>query len=195
MKKVLGLLLGLGFVVSVLAGCSGFGQSAPVSYSPAAYGQNGVCYYVNSPAEVVALQNAGLCPRTWVAGPMPDYWLNEYYPYYSSPVYYTSYVPVRLRATYVRTEHTYYAAHSSAIRTASSKATYKSSSGGTVKGTTVIKSKSTFGSGTAGTSFGSGKRSGSTSGYTGSSGSRTSSRSGGSSFGSTTRTSLGGGKR
>lgn len=159
MKKLIGLLLGLGIVLTLVSACSG---SQPVSYTPAAYGQNGVCYYVNTPAEVTALQAAGLCPRSWVAGPMPMSWLDMYYPYYDSGAYYNLYVPARLRATYIHTEHTYYVTHSSAIRSASSKAVYKSSSGGTVRGSTIIKSKSITGSGSAGTSFGSGKRSSTT---------------------------------
>jgi hypothetical protein len=170
--KALVALGGLAVAGTLLTAC---GSDQPQTYAPAAYGQNGVCYYVDSPAEVVALQNAGLCPRNWVAGPMPGYWLNEYYPYYDSPSYYNSYVPVRYRAGYVRTEATYYKTHTSAIRTASSRAVYKSSSGSTVKGSTILKGKTTFGSGTSfgtsGAKYGSGSlRSGTRSGTTSRSG-------------------------
>lgn len=185
MKKIILSLLGLVFGISILSAC---GSGQPATYAPAAYGVPGHCYFVNSQAEAIALQNAGLCPRSWVPTVMPLSWEEEYYPFYSSPAYYNTYVPVRARHAYVRTETTFYRAHTSSIRTASARATYRSSTGGTVRGTTIIKSKTSFGSGTSfgssGSKYGSGSLrsrtgTGSSSGYS----SRTSSRSGGGSFG------------
>lgn len=150
-----------------------------VSYEPYAYGANGQCYYVQSPAEAIALEAAGLCPSGWVPAPMPAYWLNEYYLYYSSQAYYTHYVPVRIRTHYVTTERAYGTSHRAVIASAASKARYTGSDGSTATGTVVAR-KAKVGSGSAGTTFGSGKRG--TSGYT--SGTSTSN-------GST----LGGGKR
>jgi hypothetical protein len=187
MKKLLGLLLGLGFVVSLVSGCAGSGQQ---TYAPAAYGQNGQCYYVDSPAEAIALQNAGLCPRTWVPTLMPMAWHEMYYGFYDSPGYYNVYVPSRYRTVYVHHEVSFGRSYKSSISHLASRGTYKSSSGSTVTGKTILKGKSTFGSGTSfgtsGSKYGSGSLrsgtrsgSGSTGGYT----SRTSTRSGGSSFG------------
>lgn len=192
MKKIILTLLGLIAAVITVTACSP--DASTVSYTPAAYGQNGQCYYVNSPAEAIALQNAGLCPRSWVPTQMPQSWEEEYYPYYSSPGYYDVYVPARYRTVYVSRVNTFGHVHVTQIRTSSAKARYRSSSGGTVSGTTVVKSKVRFGSGTAGTSFGSGKRSSTTSGTSFGSGKRSSTSTTRTSFGSSSR-SFGGGKR
>jgi hypothetical protein len=109
-----------------------------------------------------------------------------YYPYYSSPAYYNVYVPARVRTVYVTRERSFGTTYRTQISARSKTATYRSSNGGTVKGSQVAGSKARFGSGSAGTSHGSGSlRSGSgSSGYksgSGSSGYKSgSSRSGGS---------------
>ena len=79
---------------AALPGC---GASQPVTYAPAAYGISGQCYYAQDPAEAVALENAGLCPRSWVPTLMPLAWHEMYYGYYDSPVYYSRYVPASRR--------------------------------------------------------------------------------------------------
>jgi hypothetical protein len=130
-------------VTAALAvGCS----SQPLTYAPAAYGANGDCYYVNSAAEAIALEAAGLCPRSWAPTLMPVAWEDEYYSYYDSPAYYDTYVPSRARTVYVRTETTFGKTNRTAITARSKLATYKSSAGKTVKGTQVT-SKTQFGSG------------------------------------------------
>lgn len=130
-------------VTAALAvGCS----SQPLTYAPAAYGANGDCYYVNSPAEAIALQAAGLCPRSWVPTLMPVVWEDEYYSYYDSSAYYDTYVPARVRTVYVRTETTFGKTNRTAIASRSKTATYRTSTGMTVKGTQVT-SKTQFGSG------------------------------------------------
>jgi len=152
----------------IVTGC---GSSQPVTYAPAAYGVPGHCYYVSSPAEAVALEQAGLCPSSWAATPMPATWLEAYYPFYDSPSYYDVYVPARARTVYITRESTFGRSHQSAIRTLASKARYRSSTGGTVTGTQVRTQKARFG---PGTSFGStGNRYGGGSARTGTS-SRTS---------------------
>lgn len=156
-KSRLALLAGGALIAGGAAtACS----SQPVAYEPAAYGANGTCYYIQSPAEAYALQQAGLCPRGWGIGMAPLYWQEMYWPYYSSPAYYGVYVPSPLRTTYVSVERTFYNQHTSAVRTASSTASYRSSTGKTVTGKTVIASKAQFGSGksfsTAAGQYGSG---------------------------------------
>lgn len=160
------LLVGALTAIAALAGCS---SGTPVSYAPAAYGQNGDCYYVDSPAEATALLAAGLCPAGWVAYPAPLVWRESYYPYYSSPAYYGRYVPVSYRTVYVTHETTFHTTYSSAITTASSKATYKTSTGKTVTGTTA-KMKFSTGSGSNSTMGGGSLRGGSTKASSGGSG-------------------------
>lgn len=165
------------------AGCGSLGSGQAVTYAPAAYGANGQCYYVSSPAEAVALQQAGLCPRSWIPAPMPLSWEEEYYDYYDSPAYYGTYVPAGYRTVYVSRERSFGTRYRTTIVTLSRSATYRSSSGGTVKGSTVT-GKTRFGSGCsfscAGTKYGSGSlRSGSSK-----TGTSSGSRSGGSRSGS-----------
>lgn len=118
-----------------------------MTYAPAAYGIPGHCYYVDDPAEAIALQHAGLCPRSWVPTLMPSAWHEEYYSYYDSPAYYTHYVPVRQRAVYVSTQRSYGTRYRSAISSLASRAKYRGSDGSTATGTKVAKAK--FGSGTS----------------------------------------------
>ena len=153
---------------AALPGC---GASQPVTYAPAAYGISGQCYYAQDPAEAVALENAGLCPRSWVPTLMPLAWHEMYYGYYDSPVYYSRYVPASRRTVYVSRQRSFGSTYKSRITTLSRTATYRGSNGGTVKGTKVGKAQ--FGSGTAGTSLGGGSRN-----RTGTSGSGTRSRTG-----------------
>jgi hypothetical protein len=150
--------------------------TGPLTYAPAAYGVSGHCYYVNSPAEAVALQAAGLCLQSWAPTPMPSAWEDEYYSYYDSPAYYDTYVPVKVRTVYVQRETTFGKSNRTAITARSKSATYKSSAGTIVKGTSVT-AKTRFGSGksfgTSGQKYGGGSlRSGGSAG-SGSSSSKT----------------------
>lgn len=194
--KTLRTLIGAAVVAALamtVAGCSG--SHAPVTYAPAAYGVAGHCYYVDDPAEVAALQRAGLCPAAWVATPMPLAWHEEYYDYYDSSAYYDTYVPVATRTVYVHRQATFRTAHRAAITASAKKATYRSSSGQLVKGSKVTAGKARFGSGTSfgttGKKYGSGSlrnnsgtsgtklgRSGTSGGLSGTSG-RTTGRTGG----------------
>ena len=169
-----------------LAGCGG-GQ--PVQYAPAAYGVTGQCYYVDSPAEAVALQAAGLCPSAWVPTLMPLLWHQQYYAYYSSSAFYGSYVGSSYRTVYISHSTTFQHSYSNEISAASASAKYKGSDGKTYTGN-KIKSGS-FSNGVKG--FGGGKKCGLaapdmsvfTKGGGGSGGSSGGSRSGGSYGGGT----------
>jgi hypothetical protein len=170
------------------AGCASTGQ--PVTYAPAAYGVPGHCYYVDSPAEALALRAAGLCPAAWTPTPMPLTWEEEYWDYCDSPAYYGTYVPVSARTVYIHRETAFGRTYRTAIAARSRTATYRSSSGTLVKGT-HLTGKTRFGSGTsfgsAGQKYGSGSlrsRSGTAGGSVTSRGTTSGSRSGGFSGGS-----------
>lgn len=183
-RKAAGLLATVGLAAALTAGCSSQAP-APLTYAPAAYGVPGHCYYVDDPAEVRALQDAGLCPRSWAPTLMPAAWEEEYYAYYDSPAYYDTYVPARARTAYVQRAGSFGHTYKTAITTRSKTATYRTSSGTTVKGSQVT-GKVKFGSGksfgASGQKYGGGSlRSGSSktvtskSGSTGSNSSRSSS--------------------
>jgi hypothetical protein len=168
---------------AIVTGC---GASQPVTYAPAAYGVPGHCYYVNSPAEAVALEHAGLCPSSWVPTVMPLAWHEQYWDYYDSPAYYGTYVPARVRTVYVHRETTFGRTYRTVIATRAKTATYRSSTGKTVKGT-VVTGKAKFGSGTSfgttGRKYGGGSARTGTSSRTSRTGTSTGSRSTGRSFG------------
>lgn len=137
------------------------GTTAVVTYAPAAYGVPGHCYYIDYPAEATALIAAGLCPSSWVATQAPLSWEEEYDDYYSSPAYYTRYVPAAYRTVYVRTETTFRTTYRVQIASASKSATYKGSNGTTVTGSAPTL-KFTSGSGQVTTNGGGSLRVGST---------------------------------
>lgn len=152
-RRIAALITGLFIAVAALAGCS---HPAAVSYAPAAYGmQVGSvydCYYVSDPLEVQTLVTNGYCPAGSVPTRMPESWLDEYFSYYDSPVYYNTYVPASYRTAYVSTYHTYYVQHTTVINTASKSATWKGSNGKTVSGSQVNTAKMKFSTGSGSTS-------------------------------------------
>lgn len=197
------------FIVAAVAatltmlGLGACGGGHPTTYTPAAYGQNGYCYYINSPAEALALQSSGLCPHSWAPLLAPLAWQQMYYPYYSSPAYYNHYVPVGVRTVYISHERSFGSTYRSQIATASKSASYRGSNG---KVTTYNKistgggTRTSFGTKTStrcdvvrgallktkfqrggGGGFGGGSRSGGSSGGGTRSGSSSTSRSGSSS--------------
>lgn len=122
--------------------------SDDLSYAPMAYGENGHCYYVTDPAEVVDLQQAGLCPHSWTPAIMPLVWHEMYYAYYDSASYYDHYVPSSRRTYYKATVITRFeTTYKTEITKYSSKAKYKGSDGKQYSATQV-KSKG-FSSGSA----------------------------------------------
>ena len=146
MRKLILALVSLALAAAALAGC---GSSQPVTYTPAAYGVPGHCYYVDDPAEAYALRAAGLCPHSWAPTVMPLAWHEQYYGYYDSPAYYGHYVPAGARTGYVRQQTSFGHAYHTVIAKASKTATYRSSAGGTVSGSKITVSKAKFGSGTS----------------------------------------------
>lgn len=91
-------LAAIAAAIALTAGCA-----TEDGYTPAmtSYGERGACYYVDDPAEAVALQAAGLCPVNWIPAPMPYSWRSQYAWYYDSPGYYNTYVPQARRSVYV----------------------------------------------------------------------------------------------
>lgn len=154
MRKTLFALM---LVVGLLTGC---GRGHPVAYRPIAFGENNQCYYVQNPAEVIALQQQGLCDPSWAPAVMPSYWHMRYWNYYSSPAYYTVYVPAPSRAAYSTAERSWGSGHQAEISTAARQATYKGSNGKTVTAEKIGAAK--FGGGArfgpTGTKFGGGAR-------------------------------------
>jgi hypothetical protein len=143
---LLAALVTLGIAAS---GCHGSTPSAQnVTYAPAAYGvQVGTqfrCYYADDPGEVTALINSGLCPHNSVAYPMPLSWEEEYWAYYSSPSYYSVYMPSQYRSHYTSVTVVHFSStYKTQITSAESSAKYKGSNGSLVTGTSKVK----FGSG------------------------------------------------
>lgn len=155
MNKTLGVLIG---AVMMVAGLTACGNSDAV-YRPAAYGENGHCYYVDSPDEVYGLQRDGYCPNTWVPMLMPTYWHLMYAPYYSSPAYYGTFVPASRRTTYITVQKTYVNTHQSQIKSAVKSAKYKDAkTGKTVPGSKFGTRTFTGGTGRGGFGSGSGRK-------------------------------------
>lgn len=164
--RTLAATLGVGILATTTACSMGSTGDDPVTYTPAAYGVSGHCYYIDNPAEAIALRAAGLCPSGWAPTLMPLAWHEEYAAYYDSPAYYGTYVPVRYRTVYVSHVTVFQTRYRTQISSASSRAVYRSSSGGTVSGS-KLGSKVSFGSGRSssaksGTSGNTGAKSGTT---------------------------------
>jgi len=184
-KIIAGALTAAGLAAGLSACGSGWDDSAPVTYAPAAYWQTvsnvRECYYLTSTQEAYNLMAAGLCPAGSMPTPMPMSWEEEYWDYWSSPVYYNTYVPTSYRSHYtsvtiVTLNHS--SSFQRGVSTLSSRAVYKSSTGGTVTGSKV--STTSFGSGSrTTTSYGGGSRSNSNSSSSGSRSSYSVSRSAG----------------
>lgn len=125
-------------------GSSTGSSSAPLTYAPAAYGQQAGkvfdCYYISWPSEGASLEAAGLCPVGSMATPMPLSWEQEYWAWYSSPAFYNAYVPAADRSTYTRVTVVHFSStYKTQISSAEARAVYKSSSGTRVTGTSKLK--------------------------------------------------------
>ena len=125
MRKQVLAIAAAGALALPLAGC---GQGTQ-TYQPAAYGQNGQCYYVQSPYEAQQLINQGLCPQGWSPYPMPLYWHEEYDPYYGSQAYANRYVQPAKKAAYLAAATAFYKSHKTQIDAAVKKAAYKLKNG------------------------------------------------------------------
>jgi hypothetical protein len=143
---------------TVLAGCGK--DEKKVAYRPTSFGENGQCYYVDHPDEALALQRNGLCDPSWAPTVMPVYWRQMYHPYYASPAYYRSYVPVATRTVYVDRQKTWGSANRTAIAEKAKGATYLGSNGKTVAAEKIGATKYGAGNrfGDPATKFGGGSR-------------------------------------
>lgn len=154
-SKLAALSLGTIAASAALAGC---GSSAPAHAPMASYGMNGACYYVYSPQEAYNLMSQGLCAANAPVLQAPQSWLDEYYYYYDSPLYYDTFVPPMYRHYYRVTYMPNYYRHDHArIAQLSRRATYYAANG---KKVTNVTSTAKFGSGSsfgsAGQRYGSG---------------------------------------
>lgn len=149
---LIAVVVGLFILMIYAIATENHASAAEMEYSPAAYGQNGQCYYVNNPAEAIALQQAGRCPSYWVPTIMPVYWHETYFLYYGSPRYYDHFVGASYRTTYINEVHTFETVHRTEIVQRQNSATWKGSDGKTVDGKTVanqVKSGQTSFNGTS----------------------------------------------
>lgn len=129
------LLVALIASVGLLAtACGGDDNPCGGDCRPSSYGENGRCYYVDSPAEVNGLWERNYCPRTWVPYPMPIYWHDRYAPYYAGPGYYNTFVPVAQRPVYISQQATYVNSRQGEIKSAVAQASYQGANGKTVPG-------------------------------------------------------------
>lgn len=138
-------------LIPLLAACGG---SDDVAYVPAAFGEDGKCYYVEDADEVRVLRDDDLCERSWTPTPAPPYWLFLYMPYFSSPAYYDRYVPAQRRSGWQTRSTTFTQQNKTQIDAAQKTAKYRGSDGKTYTGAKVKPGQ--FGSGNKG--FGNGTR-------------------------------------
>ncbi len=139
--------LAVGLATAVMAvGLTGCGpQEEPQDYQPAAYGEDGKCYFVDDADEVVSLKDDDLCDDNDIAVQAPLPWLFLYMPYYSSPAYYDRHVSPAKRSVYKTTTSGFSTKYASDIKAAAPRASYKNSAGTTVKGDKVAPTR--FGGG------------------------------------------------
>lgn len=149
----------MGLLAIVASSCGG----QPLYYTPTAYGDyRGHCYYVNSPQEAQMLiqRNAPGCQGA-APYPMPASWQATYWPYYSSPSYYDTYVPSAYRTVYVQHVHLWQSQNSRLITQDEDRGSWRGSDGSRATGTTVQRYVKT---GKASFSGGSGRQQGFSSG-------------------------------
>lgn len=143
------LMLGTAMAAVMVTGC---GSSNTTDYPPLpAYGPSAnECYFAYSPGEVEYLESQGLCARGALPVQAPPAWLDKYYYYYESPLYYNTFVPPMYRHYYTTSfMPNYQRQHRADIARLAKTAVYRTTSGKTVTGVT---STARFGSGS---SFGS----------------------------------------
>ncbi len=116
-------------------------------YRPAAFGENGQCYYVLDPNEVDALIADGLCQPAWRVTPAPAYWVARYAPYYDSPAYYDVYVRPDRRPLFRERQVAWEKVNSGLISSERARSTWVNAKGTPVAGTKVDYAKASFGSG------------------------------------------------
>jgi hypothetical protein len=145
-----GAVLAVLVLVLGLAACSqGGDDEREVSYEPAAYGENGRCYYIEDEDEVEALKEEGRCNRSWTPLIMPIFWYSMYAPYYGSLAYRDRYVPSARRAAFASKVGGWERSYANDIRANQARGSWAGSNGTRVSGSAIDYSKATFGSGNA----------------------------------------------
>jgi hypothetical protein len=143
LKKLYGIIALAIIGALAFTGCGNkFGQNY---YRPASFGENGMCYYMQTQAEADMLIREGLCQPTWRPAQAPWSWQVRYSPYYSSDEYRDYYVPAsnrKIYAVYVRDFNTTW---SKDIKAAQKNAVYVDNKGKKVDGNTVPRGQ--FGGG------------------------------------------------
>jgi hypothetical protein len=134
MKK-LAALGALALAAPALVGCSSNYDNT--SYRPAAFGENNMCYYMQTQAEADMLIREGLCQPTWRPAQAPWSWQIRYVKYYESDEYANYYVPASSRTIYRIYTREFDSKWSRDIKAAQRSATYVDNKGRTVKGDTV----------------------------------------------------------
>lgn len=138
MKK---FVVGLVMVAMASLGLAACGGSHNVAYTPApaAFGSSalGQCYMPLSvpqsywqSIEAQYIHN-GWCHAGWTPTYIPQSTYMTYYPYYSSGAFYTHYIPVGYRTSYISYERNFGTTYRSQISTLDRNAVYKGSNGKT----------------------------------------------------------------
>lgn len=142
MKK-LATLAALALATTSLVACSSYNDAQ--SYRPASFGENGMCYYMQTQAEADMLIREGLCEPTWRPAQAPWAWQIRFVNYYESDEYVNYYVPASSRIIYRNYTREFDTKWSSDIATAKKTATYVDNKGNKATGDTVPVAK--FGGG------------------------------------------------
>jgi hypothetical protein len=143
LKRRLATATAVGVTAATLTACAdhhhvvAVPQTNAVAYAPPYLGENGMCYYVDSPGEVANLIAGGLCQPGWRPVVMPLDWHYRYADYIASPAYYNVYALPGDRGGWGRqwgTQSTFYTTNITIIHAKEKTATYKGSDGKTVTG-------------------------------------------------------------
>jgi hypothetical protein len=146
--KVKKLLSVIGIAVAMvlaLAGCGGPNWNKTNYYRPASFGENGMCYYMQTQAEADMLIREGMCQPTWRPAQAPWSWQVRYVKYYESPEYRDYYVPASSRQIYAIYTREFDSKWSREIKSAQKSAVYVDNKGNKVDGDRVQTSQ--FGGG------------------------------------------------
>lgn len=138
MKK---FVVGLVMTAMATLGLSACGGSQPVQYTPslAAFGSSTLsqCYMPLSvpqsywqSIEQQYIQR-GWCHAGWAPTYIPMSMYETYYPYYSSPVFYNTYIPMGYRTGYISYEHSFGTTYRTQIATLDRTASYRGTNGKT----------------------------------------------------------------
>lgn len=145
MKKLTSAFVIAIAMVAALVGCGGPNWNKTNFYRPAAFGENGMCYYMQTQAEADMLIREGLCDPSWRPAQAPWNWQVRYVRYYESNEYRDYYVPASNRTLYSIYTREFDSKWSKEIQTAQKTAQYVDNKGHKVDGNTVPRGQ--FGGG------------------------------------------------